>query len=267
MQDWPVSIITPKNWWALAGPSLGAMVAWFWMSRRERKTSRPEVSAATQLRQAQDELTRLFGRYQLLESSHQSLQSDLSQERSVLMSIHAELARERSLRMNLELALETVRQERSKTTLQPTPIPVPQRGPEAPIQGTERPNDRPSAAVQSSDIKELLRPINSELEAVRKELAERRENSDQTLGRLMQQIENLKQSPSGSAYLASSEKAPPISKPVELSQPPKTVVPTSKAERELNNFFRRIQIDPAGAKSATPGNDGPETECINGPDE
>jgi len=254
MQDWPASALNLTGWWTLAGAVLGALAAWAWFSRRERRASKLTDPVTAQLRQAQDELTRLLGRYQLLESSHQTLQSDLSQERSVLMSVHAELARERSLRVNLELALDTVRRERNQNTTPAPPTGELSRRPAGPI--PEKPSSEGVATpgpAAPAGLEEILRPINAELEAVRRELAERRERADQTIGRMMQQIRDLEAGRPSATTLPA-----PTPPPLEPAQPITQTVPgrpASKAERELNNFFRRIQVDPAAAKSGPPGVD------------
>lgn len=256
MQDWPASALNLTGGWTLAGAVLGALAAWAWFSRKERRAPKPADPITAQLRQAQDELTRLLGRYQLLESSHQTLQSDLSQERSVLMSLHAELARERSLRVNLELALDTVRRERTQNATPPPPASEPARRPADPASDRLRSevvaNPTPTT---SAGLEELLKPINAELEAVRRELAERRERSDQTIGRMMGQIRELEAG--RPSVIAAKAPPPPPLEPAQPVAPATQVRPASKAERELNNFFRRIQVDPSGAKSGPPGADSP----------
>lgn len=257
MQDWLTEAFRHPAGWILSGLGLGVIATHLHLRRRGAAETKGAETTTTQLRKAQDELTRLLGRYQLLESSHQSLQSDLSQERSVLMSLHAELARERSLRVNLELALETVRRER---VLAPPPAasPATPAKVEAPV--ATPPAEEPpfGGAAATRALQELLQPINSELRAVRRELAERREPPSAATGAAI---------PSPGTGSRASDPRNTIADaagPARVGGGNRSQATTprqpSKAERELDNFFRRIQVDPSAAQSAAPGSDEPQAQ-------
>lgn len=251
MQDWPEILLNFPGSGLLLGLSLGLIGSRLVASRRPTPVSKPLDQLPNPLRQAQDDLTRLQARYQILESSHQTLQGDLSQERSVLMSLHAELARERSLRLNLELALETVRRERVTPSVPPTataPVAAQNHGIRngtalhGASEATGAPGDDPqtSDSIATQALKELLQPINSELRAVRRELEGRRDTPHGDKPQPMASVEK-------------EAREPERTRNVPDSVAPVPSRHASKAARELDNFFRRIQVDPSAAQSAAPG--------------
>jgi hypothetical protein len=109
-----------------------------------------------------------------------------------------------------------------------------------------------------------LEPINVELQAVRRELAERREPrstphqpASPTLAKTSGAIA-ISGTPTTEAQPARDANlvvVDPTAGPGIATNPKAIPRHASKAERELDKFFRRIQIDPAAAQNASPGSD------------
>lgn len=238
----PLSLTGGAVVWAV-GLMAGWLLSLGWRHWRRSASDSRTQALESKMRQLQEDAARLGGRYQLLESSHQALQNDLSQERSVAVSLHAELARERSLRVNLELALETLRRDRATPPAASLVLPAP-APPSRPLSPSPQPEmgadprgAQPGASRASQDLQALLDPINVELAAVRKELATQRKTDAKALHSLHGQLARLRAAAAGTPEVQSGietqlQKSPQASPAKSPLQPP---------SKELENFLRRIQ--------------------------